>query len=70
MLEWLEDIKEMKVSFVNTDKVMNGIKSKDRLRLKYRNFIEAAVAAMIIDNFKHCGVEGKQITVITPFLEQ
>ena len=59
MLEWLEDIKEMKVSFVNTDKVINGIKSKDRLRLKYRNFIEAAVAAMIIDNFKHCGVEGK-----------
>jgi superfamily I DNA and/or RNA helicase len=70
MLEWLEDIKEMKVSFINTDKVISDIKSADRLRLKYKNFIEAAIAAMIIDNFKHCGVEGSQITVITPFLEQ
>ena len=38
--------------------------------MKNRNYIEAAICAMVIDNFKHCGVKPDTITVITPFLDQ
>ena len=43
---------------------------KDRLRLKYKNYVEAAVISMLVDNFVHCGVTKEQFTVITPFREQ
>ena len=39
-------------------------------KIKYRNYIEAAICSMIIDNFRGCGVDLSTITVICPFLEQ
>jgi len=70
MLTWLEEIKKRSVTFLRTDKVILSLKLKERQRFKYKNFIEAAICAMIIDNFKHCGVEASKITIITPFLDQ
>ncbi len=70
MLTWLEEIKKRSVTFLRTDKVILQLKLKERQRFKYKNFIEAAICAMIIDNFKHCGVEASSITIITPFLDQ
>lgn len=70
MLSWLEDIKKRSVIFIKTDKVIMNLKLKERQRFKYKNFVEAALCAMIIDNFKHCGVNSKSITVITPFVDQ
>ena len=69
MLTWLEEIKKRSVTFLKTDKVILSLKLKERQRFKYKNFIEAAICAMIIDNFKHCGVPGNNITIITPFLD-
>lgn len=70
MLTWLEEIKKRSVTFLKTDKVMLNLKMKERQRFKYKNFIEAAVVAMMVDNFRHCGVNSKSITIITPFLDQ
>lgn len=70
MLTWLEEIKKRQVTFLKTDKVILSLKLKERQRFKYKNFIEAAICAMIIDNFKHCGVDSNSITIITPFLDQ
>jgi superfamily I DNA and/or RNA helicase len=69
MLTWLEEIKKRSVTFLKTDKVILNLKLKERQRFKYKNFIEAALCAMIIDNFKHCGVDPGGITVISPFLD-
>ena len=70
MLTWLEEIKKQSVTFLKTDKIILNLKLKERQANKYKNFIEAAACAMIIDNFKHCGVDSKSITIITPFLDQ
>ena len=70
MLTWLEDTKKQSVTFLKTDKIILSLKPFELARIKYRNFIEAAVCSMIIDNFKHCGVDPSQITIITPFLDQ
>ena len=70
MLSWLEEIKKRSVVFLKTDRVICNLKLKERQRYRYKNFIEAALCAMIIDNFKHCGVDAKDITIITPFLDQ
>jgi superfamily I DNA and/or RNA helicase len=70
MLTWLEEIKKRSVTFLKTDKVILSLKLKERQRFKYKNFIEAAICAMIVDNFKHCGVDASNITIITPFLDQ
>lgn len=70
MLTWLEEIKKRSVTFLKTDKVILQLKLKERQRYKYKNFLEAAVCAMIIDNFKHCGVGASNFTIITPFLDQ
>jgi superfamily I DNA and/or RNA helicase len=43
---------------------------KERENFRYRNHVEAAVIALIIDNLKHCGIQASSITVITPFYEQ
>lgn len=69
MLTWLEEIKKNTVTFLKTDKVILQLKIKDRQKFKYKNFLEAAICAMIIDNFKHCGVEASSFTIITPFLD-
>ena len=69
MLNWLEQIKKRDVSFLKTDKIILNLKLKERQKVKYKNYIEAAICAMIIDNFKHCGVDSKTITIITPFLD-
>ena len=70
MLTWLEEIKKNSVTFLKTDKVIMNIKLFERKRYPYKNFIEAALCAMIIDNFKHCGIEASSFTIITPFLDQ
>lgn len=70
MLNWLEQVKQQSVTFIETDKVVLQIPLKDRQRLKYKNYIEAAVISMLVDNFVHCGVQKSQFTVITPFREQ
>jgi len=70
MLTWLEEIKKRSVIFLKTDRVITSLKIKERQRYRYKNFIEAALCAMIIDNFKHCGVDSNSITIITPFLDQ
>jgi superfamily I DNA and/or RNA helicase len=44
------------------------MRPKDK-RSKYKNFIEAALCAMIIDNFKKCGIDPSAFSVITPFLD-
>ena len=56
MLTWLEEIKKRSVTFLKTDKVILQLKLKELQWYKYKNFLEAAIYAMIIDNFKHCGV--------------
>jgi len=70
MLTWLEEIKKRSVTFLKTDKVITSLKLKERQASRYKNFIEAALCAMIIDNFKHCGVPARSFTIITPFLDQ
>lgn len=70
MLTWLEEVKKRSVTFLKTDKVIFSMKLKERQRFKYKNFIEAAIIGMMVDNFKHCGVEADKITIISPFLEQ
>mmetsp|Transcript_28088 Transcript_28088/g.20336 ORF Transcript_28088/g.20336 Transcript_28088/m.20336 type:complete len:154 (-) Transcript_28088:418-879(-) len=69
MLTWLEEIKKRSVTFLKTDKVILNLQLKHRQRFKYKNFIEAAICAMVIDNFNHCGVPSDSITIITPFLD-
>jgi hypothetical protein len=54
MLSWLEGIKSRSVTFLKCDKVVNTIPLKERQKLRYKNFVEAAVCAMIVDNLKHC----------------
>jgi superfamily I DNA and/or RNA helicase len=70
MLTWLEGIKKQSVTFLKTDRVIFSIKEFERKKYKYKNFIEAAICAMIIDNLNHCGVDSNSITIITPFLDQ
>lgn len=70
MLTWLEQIKRQSVTFLNTDKVILKIPLQQRQKFKYKNYVEAATIAMIIDNFKHCGIPSKSFTIITPFLDQ
>ena len=70
MLTWLESIKSRSVTFLKTDNVMKLIPLKERQKLRYKNHIEAAACAMIIENLRMCKIDPKQITVITPFLEQ
>lgn len=50
MLTWLEGIKSRSVTFLKCDKVILNLPLKERMRFKYKNFIEAALCAMIIDN--------------------
>lgn len=69
MLTWLEGIKTRSTTFLKCDKVIMNLNLKERQRFKYKNYIEAALCAMIIDNFKQCGVSPKSISVITPFLD-
>ena len=69
MLTWLEEIKKRSVTFLKTDKVIMSLKMKERQRYRYKNFIEAAICAMIVDNFKHCGVDASSFTIITPYLD-
>lgn len=59
MLVWLEEIKRHSVTFLKTDKLVMRLKESDRRNNKYQNFIEAALCAMIIDNFKHCGLKSE-----------
>ena len=47
-----------------------NLKLRERMNCKYKNYVEAALCAMIVDNFKHCGVDATTISVITPFLDQ
>ena len=41
---------------------------EERKRCQNRNFMEAAICAMIVENFVKCGVNGNQIAIITPFV--
>ena len=70
MLTWMEGIKTRSVTFLKCDKVILNMELKERQRFRYKNFIEAALCAIIIDNLKQCEVDPKSITVITPFLDQ
>jgi len=70
MLSWLEGLKTRTVTFLRTDKVICGLDLKERQRFKYKNFIEAAVTSMIIDNFRRCGLDTSRVSVITPFVDQ
>ena len=70
MLTWLETIKTQSVSFLKTDPIILSLKQFELSKTKYRNYIEAAICSMIIDNFRGCGVDPGTITVICPFLEQ
>lgn len=69
-LAWLEEIKLRSVSFLSTDNVILKIDLKERLKYKYKNYIEAALISKIIVNFTECGIDPSKITVIAPFLEQ
>ena len=70
MLTWLEGIKTRSVTFLKCDKVICNLDLKERQRFKYKNYVEAALCAMIIQNLSQCKVDPKSITVITPFLDQ
>jgi len=70
MIGWLENIKSQSVSLIKTDKIISKMTVKMRDRNKHINYIEAAICAIIVDNFKHCGVDPKNITIVTPFLAQ
>lgn len=70
MLTWLEGIKTRSVTFLKCDKVILSLPLKERQKCRYKNYIEAALCAMIVDNLRHCQVDPRTITVITPFLDQ
>lgn len=70
MLTWMEEIKKKSVTFLKTDNVILNLSHSERRKNKNRNYIEAAVCSMIVDNFNHCGVKPDTITVITPYLDQ
>ena len=70
MISWLEQLKQRSVTFLKTDKLVLQVDLSLRMRFKYRNFYEAALVSLIIDNLKFCGVSPSLVTVITPFQEQ
>jgi hypothetical protein len=70
MITWLEGLKLGSVTFVKTDNLIKTIPYKERAKLKNKNHIEAAMCAMIVDNFRQSGIDlRRQVSVITPFLE-
>jgi len=56
MISWLEVVKKQSVTFLKMDKIVQSISGFERKQMAKKNYLEAAITALIVDHFIHCGV--------------
>lgn len=65
----MEETKKQSVVFLNIDKIQGqiDIKHKQKERYKYKNLLEAALCAFIVDSFRQSGVDIESFRILAPF---